>query len=202
MAGRYSVADYTSALRRLMPRGRVWPSDAVTEQAQVIGTLAPTFARIDEDAVNLIVDAFPATTMAFVEEWEAALGLPDPCLGPNPTLQQRRDQIVARFVNSGGQSATSFIAFAASLGFVITIPDYAPFGAGRARPGQPVGGGAWALAWLVTIVSDATSADHAAFRAGVSRAGDPLASTAAGHDALFCEIRARAPAHTVPLFTF
>ena len=202
MAARYSVADYTTALRRLLPRGRVWPTDAVTEQAQVIGCLAPTLERIDEAAVDLIADAFPATTTNFVEEWEAALGLPDPCLGPNPTLQQRRDQIVARFVGSGGQSVPSFIAFAAALGFVITVTEYAPFRVGRSTVGQPLNGPAWAHGWLVTIVSGAVSADHALFRVSENRVGDLLASSSTAAAALECEMRRLAPAHTVLLFSF
>lgn len=202
MVGPYSVDDYTTAFRRLLPRGRVWPTDAVTAQAQVLGSLAPTMSRLDEDAVDLIADAFPSTTVNFVDEWEAALGLPDPCLGPNPTIEQRRDQIVARFAGAGGQSIPVFVAFAAALGFVIAITEYAPFRAGLSRVGQPLSGPDWAFAWKVTILSGATSADHALFRVGQNRAGDPLASSSSAATALECEMRKMAPAHTVLFFSF
>ena len=198
----YSVADYTSALRRLLPRGRVWPTDAVTEQGQVIGYLAPTLARLDGDAVNLIIDAFPATTTSFVGEWEDTLGLPDPCLGSDPTLEQRRDQIVARFAGTGGQSVQSFINFATALGFVVTVNEYAPFRVGRSTIGQPINGPAWAHAWLITIVSGAVSSDHALFRVDQNKTGDLLASSSTAAAALECEMRRLAPAHSVLLFSF
>ena len=202
MVSPYSADDYTTAFRRLLPRGRVWPTDAVTTQAQVLGCLAPTMARLDSAAVDLIADAFPATTVSFIDEWEAALGLPDPCLGANPTVDQRRDQIMARFAGAGGQSIPIFIAFAALLGFVITITEFAPFRAGRSRVGQPLNGADWAFAWKVTIVSGATSADHALFRVGQNRTGDPLASSSSAATALECEMRKMAPAHTILFFSF
>lgn len=202
MAGLYSADDYTAALRALLPRGRVWPTDAGTTQADVIASLSPSFAQVDSDAIALLADLFPSTTTNFVAEWESALGLPDPCLGPNPTLEQQRDQIVARFIGGGGQSAQRFIDFAATLGFVITISCFAPFRMGRSRMGQPINGPDWAFAWKITIVSGATSADHAAFRVGQNRTGDPLASSSSVVTALECELRKIAPAHTVPQFSF
>lgn len=202
MAGLYSADDYTSALRSLLPRGRVWPTDAGTEQAQVVACLAQSMGRLDSDAIGLIADLFPASTTNFVAEWESALGLPDPCLGPNPTLDQQRDQIVARFVGAGGQSAQRFIDYAMQLGFVVTVTCFAPFRTGRSRVGQPLNGADWAFAWKITIVSGATSNDHAAFRVGQNHAGDPLSSSSSAVTALECELRKIAPAHTVLFFSF
>ncbi len=202
MAAHFSAADYTAAIRRLLPRGRVWPTEAGTAQEQVIGCLTPLLEDLDAAGVNMLADAFPSSTSNLMPEWQSTLGLPDPCLGANPTRQQQLAQILARFTDAGGQSAAHFISFAARLGFEITITTYAPFRAGRSRVGQPLCGSDWAFAWLVTIISDAASVDLAAFRAGTARAGDPLSSAASGRTALRCELERIAPAHMILLFAY
>lgn len=202
MAAHFSAADYTAALRRLLPRGRVWPTDAGTVQEKAIGCFAPLLEDLDAAGVDILVDAFPTSTSNLLPEWQSTLGLPDLCLGPNPTRQQELAQVEARFTDGGGQSAAHFISFAAKLGFEITIGAYAPFRAGRTRVGQPLCGPDWAHAWLVTIVSDDASAGFAAFRIGTARAGDALSSSAAGHDTLLCELNRMAPAHMVLLFSY
>src|SRR5260363_17238 len=81
------------------------------------------FAR----ANRLLRDICISSTVELLPEWEATLGLPDPCTGPLSTVQARRAQAVARFANTGGQSAAHFIRMAAQLGYAISITCYAPF---------------------------------------------------------------------------
>ncbi|MGY2732399.1 YmfQ family protein [Sphingomonas sp. UYP23] len=199
MGARFSAADYAGALTKLLPRGRVWPREAGSTQAQVVACFAPTMERVDASAVQLLADAFPGTTINLLDDWEASLGLPDPCLGNNPTMLQRRAQVVSRVSDSGGQSAQRFIDLAAQLGFVIEIITFAPFRTGRSRVGGPLNSPDWSFAWRVRIISGETGAYNGAFRAGQGRMGDPLASTAAGLNTLFCELRRVAPAHTILL---
>jgi uncharacterized protein YmfQ (DUF2313 family) len=201
MAARFSTADYGNALRALFPRGRVWPNDPDAQQSVFITALAQEYEQLDVDANALLADAFPPTTINLLPEWEETLGLPDPCLGPAPSVGQRQAQVKARFVGSGGQSAAWFIAYAAYLGFTITITVYAPFVTGRGMCGYPLLSSDWAHVWLITIVSGSGSVTQAAFRASASRAGDPLSSGSTTYPVLECEIQKLAPAHTILLFT-
>lgn len=192
----FTEEQMTFALQGLLPRGRVWPRDVISVQTAVIAAMAKSFARLTQDAAGLIEDAFPVAPVFLLPEWEASLGLPDPCAGPQPSLQQRQQQVFARFTDGGGQSAAYFIAFAATLGFTITVSKFGPACAGRCTAGMPLYGASWINAWAVhaplnTIIYA---------RAGVSAAGDPLASW--GNDVLECEIRARAPAHSTVLFDY
>lgn len=191
-----TVLDYLAALQRLLPRGRAWPRDADAVLTRVLGALAPTLQRVDADALALLVDAFPPTADQLLPEWEATLGLPDPCAGPLPTLQQRQAQVAARFANSGGQSVEFFQDFAAGLGIPVTIQAFAPFRAGQSTAGMAVGIVDWAFAWAVNAAAVAVTQ----FRAAASAAGEPLAAW--GQPVLQCEIAALAPAHTLPLFTY
>lgn len=201
MPASYPASSYAAAERALMPVGRVWPNDPGTVQSAVLAALANEFETSDAAARALLVDSFPATAVDLLPEWEESLGLPDPCAGPNPTLQQRQAQVLARFTGGGGQSAQRFIDYAEALGFQIEITTYAPFRAGRSRAGQPVGGSDWSHAWRVTVIARNGGADFAAFRAGQARAGDALSSAAFSDAVLQCEFTAIAPAHTTIIFS-
>lgn len=195
-APQFVAADYLAALQALLPRGRVWPRDPSTVQASVLTGLTPTYERQNARANQLLVDAFPVSTIELLPEWEESLGLPDPCARASPTIAARRAQVVARLEAQGGQSAAYFIALALSLGYVITITEFSPARVGIARAGQPLNGVDWAHAWQVN------AALHTVVRAqvGVSQAGEPLAYW--NNAVLECELRAVMPAHTVVIFSY
>jgi len=177
----FSSADFTSALLSLLPRGRVWPKELSSVQAQSISCFAPTFQRISDSAVNLLADTFPATAVDFLGEWESTLGLPDACAGIAPTEDERRRQVIARFTNSGGQSIGHFAAYALGLGYTITVTQYAPFRMGQSVMGQALGNDDWFFTWTVNA---------------------PLSSGAYGNKVLECELREAMPGHTILNFHY
>ncbi|WP_424138155.1 YmfQ family protein [Roseomonas chloroacetimidivorans] len=191
-----TVAEYSVALLALLPRGRIWPRDPDATLAAVARGLAPSAQRLDGRAVALLTDAFPGTAYELLPEWEASLGLPDPCAGPSPSLQQRRAQVVARLTATGGQSVPYFIEVAANLGYGISVKEYAPARVGLLRAGDRLYGAAWAHAWAI----QAPETTVTPFRAGQSAAGERLRTF--GNDVLECQLRSLAPAHTVLLFQY
>lgn len=174
----FNAADFLVALQNLLPRGLVWPRESTATLTKFISGLAPTYARLAARDNLLLMEALPSSTTELLPEWEATLGLPDPCAGPAPTIEQRRDQVVARFANSGGQSAVFFIAYALTLGYVITITTYTPYTFGMPF-GLAMTGEAWAYAWTVNA---------------------PLA--AADNLVLECEFERLKPAHTIVNFVY
>jgi uncharacterized protein YmfQ (DUF2313 family) len=193
----WSDADILSGFLQHFPVGRAWPRDPSTVFVQTISALTPTFQRLVARGSNLLIDAFPATTDELLPEWQATLGLPDPCAGLAPTLQLEQAQVLARFEAGGGQSIAYFIGFAATLGYTITIDQFAPFRAGHGRAGTPDYGVAWAFAWQV----NAPAIDIEYFTAGNSTAGQAL-ETVISSTVLECELQRLAPAHTVVFFVF
>lgn len=175
----YSAADYLAALQSLMPRGRAWPRDPDATQARALAGLAPTYERQNQRANQLLVDAFPATTVELLPEWESALGLPDPLAGAAPTIEARRAQVLARFVGAGGQSIPYITAYALNLGYAITVTQFAPARVGMLRVGMPVYGPDFAHVWQINVPLDAES--------------DALLEPA---------LRKIAPAHTVVIFNY
>ena len=194
-----SAADYLWQFQRLLPRGAIWHRGWGTVQAQDLLTLMPTWARLHARTNNLLIDAFPCTTDELLPEWEATLGLPDPCIGELPTVQQRQAAVCAKFAARGGQSIDYFVRLAASLGYTITITQFAPFRAGVNCAGDPDNSDDWAYAWQVNV--DAGPDETITyFRADQSHAGEPLAAW--GDEALECLIREYAPAHTTVIFAY
>lgn len=187
--------DFLGALQAKLPRGRAWPLDPDSLLTAFLRGVAKAYARIYQRSANLLLDAFPSLTVELLPEWEATLGLPDPCIGPQPLISERRAQVLSRIENFGGQSIDYFIKLAATLGFPITITEFAPY-----RFGDPLGlpmlGEAWAHAWQVNAP---TFSIHY-FLFGTDQFGDPFADW--GGAALQCEIRRFAPGQTVVLFTY
>jgi len=132
----FSQSDFASAMQYLMPRGRAWPRDPASLQSALILGLAATYARLQNRDNDLISEALPSSTNQLLPEWESSLGLPDPCSGGGATTAARRAQVVARFADGGGQSTAFFIAYAATLGYAITIT----YGALAYRFGARFGG--------------------------------------------------------------
>lgn len=164
--------------------------------AQVVAALAPTWARHTLSNNGLLVDAFPATAVQLLPEWEAALGLPDPCAGPAPTLQGRQAQVVARLATSGGQSVPYFISYAAALGYTVSVTEFTPFRVGQQAMGAQLGTQDWAFAWQINAVLNTPTN----FRTGLSGTGEPL--VAWGNAVLQCELSEVRPAHTILLFAY
>jgi uncharacterized protein YmfQ (DUF2313 family) len=153
--------DFLAAAQALLPQGRAWPRDPAAKLTALLDGWARAYATVDARQSNLLIDAFPASTVELLPEWEATLGLPDPCLGQLPTIAQRQAQVLARIRATGGQSIPYLIAFAAVLGFAVGIQEFAPFRAGVSHAGDSLNG------------SQAPAAGKY-FTAGNGAAGDPL----------------------------
>lgn len=195
-APQFLAADFLAALQALLPRGKVWPRDPDASLTKSLNGLTPTYARQTSRSNQLLVDAFPVTTIELLPEWEATLGLPDPCAGLSPTIYARRAQVVARVKAQGGQSVLYFIALAAALGYTVTITQFAPARAGQTRAGMPCNGPAWAHAYRVNAPLNTV----VRARAGTSKAGEPLAYWS--NTVLECELRQVMPAHAVIIFSY
>jgi uncharacterized protein YmfQ (DUF2313 family) len=191
----FKRADYREALLALLPRGRVWPKEPGSTLYGTMDGFAPTFERLDKRAQDLLFDLFPANTVELLAEWEATLGLPDPCDGDAQTLEQRRNQVLIKLFEGGGQSKGYYLAVLARLGYEdAEILEYAPFRANANVANTPVYSDAWWFVW--TVVLPGVSVTY--FRANASTANEALFSLSDA--AVFCILDAIKPAHTVVLF--
>ncbi len=119
----FSVDDFTQAMLNLTPQGRVWAKQPQSNLYMMLRALVGSFYRMNISANNLLLDIFPPTTIDLLKEWQETCGLPDPCADQQQTFIEQRDQVVSRIIDTGGQSIPYLIAFAANLGFTITITE-------------------------------------------------------------------------------
>lgn len=188
--------EYKELLKALLPPGRLW--DALRESGSLADDLlaakAEELARVDRRCDDLLDNADPRTATELLPDIERVMGLPDPCVGELPTIQQRRDAIMGKIGNVGGQSRAYFIALAARLGYTVTITEFQPFTC-ETGCDQPICDEDWWFVWRVNA-PETTIIEFTC----MSPCTEPL--RAWGNELLECAIRALAPAHTHVLFGY
>lgn len=121
--------------------------------------LGKTFERSDGAGMAILAGSVPGSPLSgFLPEWEATLGLPDPCLGTAPTFAQRFAQVGARFVAIGGSSRANLIAFAAALGFTITVTAYSATHPGPT--GYGFSGTQWNFVLGIAVTASSSGLDN------------------------------------------
>lgn len=167
---------------------------ALSAEVSAEGNALDTALR-SVDQILLEMDA--RTTSLMLADWERVLGLPDPCLvaaGVTPTISQRREAVVARLNMRGSQSASFFIALAASLGYTITITELHEQTV-EDHVDYPNYGAPWKFVWQVNGVLNTIRE----FNVNDS-VDDPLASW--GNAPLECILNRFKPAHTLVIFSY
>lgn len=185
---------YVQLLQNLLPPGPAWPRDHNSLLAKMIDGFAEEFAAIDVRSSILIREADPSTTSELLADWERVAGLPDLCTGVPVSVALRRELLVAKLTNVGGQSKLFFINLAAKLGYEITITEFRPFRT-TSHVNEHLADSAWNFVWRVNSAQNTIRK----FKA-TSRVNEPLASW--GNLALQCMITRLKPAHTHVQFAY
>ena len=154
----FSAAQYAQAARNLLPRGRAWNRQDGSNQARFCDAIGAVYAQQDADSLQMLSDFFPATATQGLPEWNASLGLPDPCSGAPATTAENQQQIVAKLAATGGQSIPYYVALAAALGYIIGIAEFCATSPGSGAPaGMITNINDWDHTWQVTITNPNTA---------------------------------------------
>lgn len=190
---------YMTQLRGLLPQGEAWNTQKDSVLTKTLQIIAEELVKIHGRTGFLIEEADPRAASELLQEWETIAGLPDSCTGPAETLQERRNRLVQKITNTGGQSKAFFIAIAVFLGYAITITEYRPFITGISQTGVGIlnGGHAVRYHWTVSVPNPRLTY----FRTGVSTTGENLLSVARALD-LECILNRLKPAHTNLIFNY
>lgn len=193
MAVARTAEQYRLQLRGLLPAGPAWDPELVPEIDLVLQGVAVEFARLEGRAVDLLNEMDPAGVSELVPDWEAVMGLPDACLGPNPAFEDRRLAVRRRLVEVGSQSRAYFLDIAVSQGYPNpSITEHRAPRMGRSRFGA-AHFGTWNAQFMWTL--NTGSRQKQGRRFGVSYWGERFGTNPG--NALECLIRRSAPAHTV-----
>lgn len=190
-------ADFERQVAHLPPPGRAWPRDPGTVMGAIWSAIGEAVWGAHQRAITLLErEANPGRAVELLGEWEADLGLPDPCTPLAATLSQRQAAVLAKVRSQGGQSIAYYISVAQAMGYTVTITEFHPFRLGFSVFGDALLGAAWQFAWQITV----PTATVTRFRFGLSAFGEPFWTVDTAE--LECRIRSLAPAHTIVLFSY
>ncbi|EAU55823.1 YmfQ family protein [Mariprofundus ferrooxydans] len=186
------TTGHAELLKRLLPPV-AYDSQApnISVELQADGK-ALDAAKGSADAI--LAEADPRTTYYLLPDWERELGLPDPCVGPLPTIAQRRDAVATKAHMKGGQSIPFFIGLAASLGYTITITEFKHHTVDSDMD-TPLYSEEWRFAWQINA-SLQTIRDMTV-DSGVD---EPMRSW--GNQILECAMGRFRPSHSTLLFSY
>jgi uncharacterized protein YmfQ (DUF2313 family) len=138
---------FWQALSFLLPTGWAWPRHLQSVLMRAVKAIADLF-RAHEDYVHeTVLDWMPHRTINRLDEWENALGLPDPCFGDEQTIQQRQINMLALlrgdldlpYPDSSADSIGALKRYMARFGYEIDAKYNLPFRVARNRVGQRLG---------------------------------------------------------------
>lgn len=138
MASSNLLEKYKQLLANLLPRGKLWQPKEQPIFKKLLDSFAVELCRVEERAKDLLHEADPRQAFELLDDYERLLGLPDECSPEDPSLQDRRNQILRSLTNVGGLSKKFYEFIGLQLGFVITVENRVNFIVGRGTVGQPL----------------------------------------------------------------
>jgi len=129
--------DYATQFLELLPTGQAWPRERGSILFQALSGLAYYWGDVDGRAADLLEqESDPRHTVELLPDWERNWGLPEECIVAPQSIGERQNALVHKMTMIGGQSRQFFIDLAASIGYTITISEYAPFMVGVSSVGD------------------------------------------------------------------
>lgn len=189
-----TAAQFARMLKQLFPRGSLWNFEANSNLSKLLLGMSDEAERLTSNFDSLIEEIDPRTTNELLSDFERIYGLPDPCLGENQTVQQRRQSLVQKIKSTGGQSNAYLIEVAAMLGYTITITEFSAFTVGDTVD-ELIYGDDWEYAFQVNSALNTVE-----YFEVDDTVADPLATF--GNDQLECVLEDIKPAHTIAIFAY
>ncbi|WP_211452629.1 putative phage tail protein [Collimonas antrihumi] len=186
---------FVQALSHLLPTGWAFPRHPKSVVMRWLKAFAGVLEEHHDFTSQTIRQWMPHRTCSRIEEWEDALGLPDPCFGENQDIEQRRTTMLARF--RGGVTLAYDDSSADSIGAIqryLRLHGYeieawynTPFRVGRNRVGEKLGTLNGVLHIRVLHICSP-------FRTGANRAGQRLVNCSKNSEAVECLLKRIVPA--------
>ena len=110
-------------LSALMPGDRPFHAKNISNSRLrlLLFALALEIWRAESKVENIAEQYNIFNTTDLLEEWEAAVGIPDGCFDGSGTVEQRRTNIIAKIRANGVATAEAFISLAHFMGYTIEI---------------------------------------------------------------------------------
>lgn len=191
--------DYEHLVNTLLPRGLIWNRKKGGVLDSILFSLSSEAARVDARARALIEESDPRTSVEEIERWFADHGIPSECVAAiaDPSLEQMRQELIAKITSNSGLTAKYFEELAKVLGYKVVVTTFTEHDVEH-DVDSPLTDDRWIPVFTMGITVDATSGfDELTTEWSVE---EPLARW--GNSLLECLIRALAPAHVEVIFMY
>jgi len=200
--------DIAESIYGLVDQGAAWgtPDGESLDRKSVLArfwlSVADPLAKIYTTIFTVAGESTVCTINNSLVDWEVEYGLPDPCLGADPSRAIRLKSLAAKVGSSGTITSADFIALANAYGYSITIEEPHSFECAISECGETsdqLGSFATVDAYWIVHVG---SAEELRFECSVSECGlDRLLdfANAACLEKLFLTISS---AHFKPVFYY
>lgn len=122
---KHSKEEHADSIDAYLPSGRLFEGGRVTDtnlRKLLLGlsgelVMAEGFLKTIETEYDI------TTTTLFIDEWEAAVGIPDDCFLGTGDIEERRKHVLVKLASLGIQTEADFENLAAILGITVDIID-------------------------------------------------------------------------------
>lgn len=117
-----TLADY-------LPGGRLFHAKNIYDSnfRNLLRGFAGEVVRADGYLQTFKDDVIPDATLFFVDEWEAAVGIPDSCFSGTGTIEERWRNVLIKLASLGVQTTEDFVALGEIFGIDVTVRPAHPF---------------------------------------------------------------------------
>jgi uncharacterized protein YmfQ (DUF2313 family) len=124
-----TVAEQTQTLADYLPNGKLFaPKNLSNSNFRALLTgLAGEIFRAEQNLATYKEEINPAETTLFLDEWEAALGIPDSCFLGTGTVSERRRDVLIKLASLGVQTLDDFEVLATTFGLTATLQPLSPY---------------------------------------------------------------------------
>lgn len=195
----FTESDYEHLVNSLLPRGPIWRRKKGGILDAILFALSSEAARVDARARAVIEEADPRTSIEELSRWFDDHGVPSDCVAAiaDPSLEQMRQELIAKITSNSGLTAKYFEELAAVLGYKVSVTTYSEHDVEHDVE-APLTDARWIPVFTLGITIDVTSGyDELTTEWSVE---EPLARW--GNSLLECLIRALAPAHVDVVFIY
>lgn len=194
-----SEKDYAHLVNALLPRGLIWSRKKGGVLDSILFSLSSEAARVDARARALIEESDPRTSVEELERWFADHGIPSECVAAiaDPSLEQMRQELIAKITSNSGLTAKYFEELADVLGYSAKVTTFEEHHVEHDVE-MPLADEKWIPVFTLGI----TISNDSGFDEFTTEwdAEQPLARW--GNSLLECLIKALAPAHVEVIFIY
>jgi hypothetical protein len=114
----HTTDEHANSLAAYLPGGFIYHAlrQPSSNMRNLILGLAFELARAEQEIINFSINVGASNTVALIDEWEKAVGIPDDCFDGSGTIAERRTKVLVKLASQGVQTNQDFDDLAALLG--------------------------------------------------------------------------------------